>query len=72
MFWEVVGATRERVAHIAMTHPHSDHIGCNVVLEDGQRVQTFPNARYLAPSVDSSTSGRSTTPTSRRRTMRQT
>ncbi len=34
------------------THLHLNHTGWNTRLEDGQRVPTFPNARYLMPKID--------------------
>ncbi len=49
---EAAGAKRERVTHVVLTHLHNDHVGWNTVLENGQWVPTFPNARYLAPKID--------------------
>ena len=36
----------EDVDMVVMTHAHRDHIGWNVVSQDGKYVPTFPNARY--------------------------
>jgi glyoxylase-like metal-dependent hydrolase (beta-lactamase superfamily II) len=49
---EAVGAARERVTHVVMTHLHGDHIGWNTMLEDDRWVPTFPHARYFAPLAD--------------------
>ena len=40
------------IDYVLCTHLHIDHIGWNTRLEDGRWVPTFPNARYLMPSVD--------------------
>lgn len=39
---------------VACTHAHFDHVGWNLRVIDGQRVPTFPNARYLftQPELD--------------------
>ena len=37
---------------VVMTHAHRDHIGWNVVSQDGNYVPTFPNARYYVSSRD--------------------
>ncbi|MUL65486.1 MBL fold metallo-hydrolase [Mycobacterium sp. CBMA 234] len=34
------------------THLHTDHVGWNTQLVDGDWVPTFPNARYLMPQAD--------------------
>lgn len=46
---EAAGASREKVTHVVMTHLHTDHVGWNTILDDGNWVPTFPNARYLIP-----------------------
>jgi len=35
-----------------MTHLHRDHVGWNLLWEDGVSRPTFPNARYLVPKTD--------------------
>ncbi len=37
----------ERFTHVVCTHLHTDHVGWNTRLVDGDWVPTFPNARYL-------------------------
>jgi len=44
---EAAGWARESVDAVVCTHLHVDHVGWNTMLEDGQWVPTFPNARYL-------------------------
>jgi glyoxylase-like metal-dependent hydrolase (beta-lactamase superfamily II) len=41
------GWSRESVDAVVCTHLHLDHVGWNTMLQDGQWVPTFPNARYL-------------------------
>jgi glyoxylase-like metal-dependent hydrolase (beta-lactamase superfamily II) len=41
------GWSREGVDTVVCTHLHVDHVGWNTMLENGQWVPTFPNARYL-------------------------
>jgi len=38
---------REEVDFVLCTHLHFDHVGWNTMLQDGEWVPTFPNARYL-------------------------
>lgn len=40
------------IDYVLCTHLHVDHVGWNTRLENGQWVPTFPNARYIFPSVD--------------------
>lgn len=40
------------VDYVLCTHLHLDHVGWNTRLENGRWVPTFPNARYLLPSLD--------------------
>jgi glyoxylase-like metal-dependent hydrolase (beta-lactamase superfamily II) len=40
------------VDYVLCTHLHLDHVGWNTRLENGRWVPTFPNARYIFPSVD--------------------
>ena len=37
---------------VLCTHLHFDHVGWNTVVRDGERVATFPNARYLFGRVE--------------------
>ena len=37
---------------VVNTHLHTDHVGWNTNLVDGQWVPTFPNARYVMPEPD--------------------
>ena len=41
------GWTRESVDAVVCTHLHVDHVGWNTMLDSGNWVPTFPNARYL-------------------------
>ncbi len=41
------GYDRMKIDTVMCTHLHVDHVGWNTMLEDGQWVPTFPNARYL-------------------------
>ncbi|HEY5678534.1 MAG TPA: MBL fold metallo-hydrolase [Pseudomonadales bacterium] len=41
------GYPRESIDTVLCTHLHLDHVGWNTMLEGGQWVPTFPNARYL-------------------------
>ena len=41
------GWSRESVDAVVCTHLHVDHVGWNTMLESGNWVPTFPNARYL-------------------------
>src|SRR4030095_9128276 len=41
------GWTREAVDTVVCTHLHVDHVGWNTMLQNGNWVPTFPNARYL-------------------------
>ena len=45
------------VDYVLCTHLHIDHVGWNTRREDGRWVPTFPNARYLMPSVDNALFG---------------
>lgn len=44
---ETAGVKAADVDLVLITHLHLDHVGWNTVERDGQRVATFPNARYL-------------------------
>jgi glyoxylase-like metal-dependent hydrolase (beta-lactamase superfamily II) len=41
------GYEREGIDTVLCTHLHTDHVGWNTMLVDGEWVPTFPNARYL-------------------------
>ena len=40
------------IDYVMCTHLHTDHVGWNTKLENGQWVPTFPNARYLMSSTE--------------------
>lgn len=42
----------EEVDLAVLTHLHRDHVGWNLLWEDGASRPTFPNARYLMPRAD--------------------
>jgi glyoxylase-like metal-dependent hydrolase (beta-lactamase superfamily II) len=44
---EAAGCAREAVDLVVCTHLHVDHVGWNTMLQNGEWVPTFPNARYL-------------------------
>lgn len=44
---EAAGCPREAVDTVVCTHLHVDHVGWNTMLQNGEWVPTFPNARYL-------------------------
>ncbi len=44
---EAAGYAPEKVDTVLCTHLHTDHVGWNTKLVDGQWVPTFPNAEYL-------------------------
>ena len=46
------GVTPEEVDTVFISHLHSDHVGWNVVEQDGRLVPAFPNARYIAHQAD--------------------
>lgn len=46
------GFTPERVDVVITTHLHTDHVGWNTRLEDGEWVPTFPNARYVTSAAE--------------------
>jgi glyoxylase-like metal-dependent hydrolase (beta-lactamase superfamily II) len=47
-----LGVTAASVTHVINTHLHSDHVGWNTELIDGQWRPTFPNAEYFLPLAD--------------------
>ena len=42
----------EEVDMVVMTHLHRDHVGWNLLAQDGKYVPTFPNARYWMSAKD--------------------
>ncbi len=46
------GIRREDIDTVIMTHLHRDHVGWNIVSEDGSPAPYFPNAQYWAPKAD--------------------
>lgn len=46
------GARPEDIDTVVCTHLHSDHVGWNTRLVDGEWVPTFPNATYVLPQAD--------------------
>ena len=46
------GFARRDVDLVICTHLHVDHVGWNTIMEEGRRVPTFPNARYLVSRVE--------------------
>src|SRR5262249_13934534 len=40
---DAVGFTREIVDYVLCTHLHTDHVGWNTMLVDGEWIPTFPN-----------------------------
>ncbi|GAB7067693.1 MBL fold metallo-hydrolase [Mycobacterium hodleri] len=49
---ERAGVAADEVDVVVNTHLHTDHVGWNTRLVDGEWVPTFPNARYLMPEAD--------------------
>ena len=47
-----VGVLPEDVDLVVNTHLHTDHVGWNTRLVDGEWVPTFPNAQYLMSKTD--------------------
>lgn len=46
------GVRREDVTEVVFSHMHLDHVGWSTIEENGQRVLTFPNARYLVTELE--------------------
>jgi glyoxylase-like metal-dependent hydrolase (beta-lactamase superfamily II) len=46
------GVRPEDVDYVFNTHLHVDHVGWNTILEKDKWLPTFPNARYVMPSVE--------------------
>jgi glyoxylase-like metal-dependent hydrolase (beta-lactamase superfamily II) len=49
---KLTGHTPEEIDFVICSHLHIDHVGWNTMLENGQWVPTFPNARYLFSAKD--------------------
>jgi glyoxylase-like metal-dependent hydrolase (beta-lactamase superfamily II) len=47
-----LGVQPEDVDTVVNTHLHTDHVGWNTRLREGEWVPTFPNARYLMSKAD--------------------
>jgi glyoxylase-like metal-dependent hydrolase (beta-lactamase superfamily II) len=47
-----VGCAVDDVDLVVFTHLHADHVGWNLVTEDGRTRPRFGNARYLVPRAD--------------------
>jgi glyoxylase-like metal-dependent hydrolase (beta-lactamase superfamily II) len=50
--FQAKGVRPEEVDMVVMTHLHRDHVGWNLLPQDGRWVPTFPNARYWASARD--------------------
>jgi glyoxylase-like metal-dependent hydrolase (beta-lactamase superfamily II) len=46
------GVRPEEIDMVVMTHLHRDHVGWNLLSQNGQYVPTFPNARYWMSTKD--------------------
>jgi glyoxylase-like metal-dependent hydrolase (beta-lactamase superfamily II) len=46
------GVTPAEVDMVVMTHLHRDHVGWNLLSQDGKYVPTFPRARYWMSATD--------------------
>ena len=49
---KAAGVGFKDIDYVLCTHLHTDHIGWNTQLVDGQWVPTFPKARYIIPEAD--------------------
>ncbi|MFE7031930.1 MBL fold metallo-hydrolase [Streptomyces sp. NPDC057621] len=47
-----IGVRPDEVDTVVNTHLHTDHVGWNTRLQDGEWVPTFPHARYLMHRAD--------------------
>ena len=50
--FEVSGVRADEVDIVVMTHLHRDHVGWNLVAENGRYLPVFPNARYVLSRKD--------------------
>lgn len=46
------GIAPDEITAVVITHLHRDHVGWNMVEENGVRTPFFPNARYYVPKAD--------------------
>jgi glyoxylase-like metal-dependent hydrolase (beta-lactamase superfamily II) len=46
------GVRPSDVTHVVASHCHWDHIGAQVVIENGELAPLFPNARHFAPAIE--------------------
>ncbi len=46
------GLRPDEVDIVAITHLHIDHVGWNLIWDEGRCRPTFPNARYWIPKLD--------------------
>ena len=46
------GIRPEEVDMVVMTHAHRDHVGWNLLTQDGKYTPTFPNAKYYVSAKD--------------------
>ena len=46
------GVQPEEIDMVVMTHLHRDHVGWNLLSQNGKYVPTFPNARYYMSATD--------------------
>jgi glyoxylase-like metal-dependent hydrolase (beta-lactamase superfamily II) len=42
----------DEVDRVFLSHLHSDHVGWNTTVREGQAIPTFPNARYMVHQAD--------------------
>ena len=47
-----IGVKPEEITHVAITHMHGDHIVGATRVVDGQRIPSFPNARYFVTETE--------------------
>ncbi len=50
--FEAAGVRTDEVDVVVMTHLHRDHVGWNMVSENGRYLPVFPNARYVLSRKD--------------------
>lgn len=47
-----IGVKPEEITHVVFTHHHFDHIGSATVLQNGEYIPTYPQARYYLSKAD--------------------
>jgi glyoxylase-like metal-dependent hydrolase (beta-lactamase superfamily II) len=47
-----VGLAPEDITHVVASHCHWDHVGAQVIVEQGRLVPRFPRARHFAPAIE--------------------